>query len=205
MGFRLPSTLSGCKPRREAAGSALRKRNGLGKKLSNQPMPGPFASRHSQRHRSTYQPKALEITPLAKRKASRAQHFSTSCAPARCRTSQLAVGAFASSSAWKVVAALGVRSGFILYRRDRMACETPSGLNIFSFPRASQSASTPWASCREGGFPYVSRVRVRVRARSNAPFPQQRHHLHDVQTHCATTPAPFGAIAKTSTKCTRKN
>ncbi len=77
------------------------------KKLSNQPMPGPFASRHSQRHRSTYQPKALEITPLAKRKASRAQHFSTSCAPARCRTSQLAVGAFASSSAWKAIATLG--------------------------------------------------------------------------------------------------
>ena len=101
------------------------------KKLSNQPMPGPFASRHSQRHRSTYQPKALEITPLAKRKASRAQHFSTSCAPARCRTYQLAVGAFASSSAWKVVAALGVRSGLILHRRGLMACETPSGLIIF--------------------------------------------------------------------------
>ena len=101
------------------------------KKLSNQPMPGPFASRHSQRHRSTYQPKALEITPLANRKASRAQHFSTSCAPARCRAYQLVVGAFASSSAWKAVAALGVRSGFILYRRDRMACETPSGLIIF--------------------------------------------------------------------------
>lgn len=45
---------------------------------------------------------------------------------------------------------------------------------------------------------------ARARARSNAPFPQQRHHLHDVQTHCATTPAPFGAIAKTSTNCTRK-
>lgn len=64
-------------------------------------MSGPCASRRSQRHRRTYQPKALEITPLAKRKASRAQHFSTSCAPARCQTSQLAVGAFASSSAWK--------------------------------------------------------------------------------------------------------
>ena len=44
---------------------------------------------------------------------------------------QLAVGAFASSSAWKAVAALGVRSGFILYGAIRMACETPSGLNIF--------------------------------------------------------------------------
>ena len=45
----------------------------------------------------------------------------------------------------------------------------------------------------------------RACARSNAPFPQQRHHLHDVQTHCATTPTPFGASAKNSTKCTRKN
>lgn len=56
------------------------------------------------------------------------------------------------------------------------------------------------AKVRKWGFPYVSRVR----ARSDEPFPQQRHHLHDVQTHCATTPAPFGAIAKTSTNCTRK-
>ena len=40
-------------------------------------------------------------------KGIRAQHFSTSCAPARCRTSQLAVGAFASSSAWKAIATLG--------------------------------------------------------------------------------------------------
>lgn len=32
MGFRLPSTLSGCKPRREATGRALGKRNDLGKK-----------------------------------------------------------------------------------------------------------------------------------------------------------------------------
>ena len=58
------------------------------------------------------------------------------------------------------------------------------------------------AKVRKWGFRNVSRVRVR--ARSDEPFPQQRHHLHDVQTHCATTPAPFGAIAKTSTNCTRK-
>lgn len=56
------------------------------------------------------------------------------------------------------------------------------------------------AKVRKWGFPYVSRVR----ARSNAPFPQQRHHLHDVQTHCATTPTPFGASAKNSTNCTRE-
>lgn len=57
------------------------------------------------------------------------------------------------------------------------------------------------AKVRKWGFS----VRLaRARARSNAPFPQQRHHLHDVQTHCATTLAPFGAIAKTSTNCTRK-
>ena len=61
----------------------------------------------------------------------KAQHFSTSCAPARCRASQLAVGAFASFSAWKAIATLGVRSGLILHRRGLMACETPSGLIIF--------------------------------------------------------------------------
>ena len=45
---------------------------------------------------------------------------------------------------------------------------------------------------------------ARARARSNAPFPQQRHHLYAVQTHCATTPTPFGASAKNSTNCTRE-
>lgn len=115
LGFPVPRAVAS--PAERAAGRALGKRNGLGK--------------NSATSRSTNQPKALEITPLAKRKASRAQHFSTSCAPARCWTYQLAVGAFASSSAWKAIATLGVRSGFILYRRDRMACETPSGLNIF--------------------------------------------------------------------------
>ena len=44
---------------------------------------GLSASRRSQWRRSTYQPKALEITPLAKQKAPKAQHFSTSCERAR--------------------------------------------------------------------------------------------------------------------------
>lgn len=127
-GFPVPWAVANPAERPQAAHSG---NETASEKLSNQPMPGPFASRHSQRHRSTYQPKALEITPLAKRKASRAQHFSTSCAPARCRTSQLAVGAFASFSAWKAIATLGVRSGLILHRRGLMACETPSGLIIF--------------------------------------------------------------------------
>lgn len=160
-------------------------------------MSGPCASRRSQRHRRTYQPKALEITPLAKRKASRAQHFSTSCAPARCRTSQLAVGAFASSSAWKAIATLGAHPPPARSNGLRNAL---GPYHFLSFHRLHNQPQAPEPQAVREVF-----GTSRACARSNAPFPQQRHHLHDVQTHCATTPTPFGASAKNSTKCTRKN
>ena len=198
MGFRLPSTLSGCKPRREATGRALGKRNDLGKKsqqladvrarrLTPQSTAPTYLPTESVRDNASSEAEGIKgSTFFYILRTSTKPDFSTSRRGIRLI---LFIGATRPIAGLERSAVSGAPSQYL------GPLWLPASFTLNAFAQIC-------AKVRKWGFRNVSRVRVR--ARSDEPFPQQLHHLHDVQTHCATTPAPFGAIAKTSTNCTRK-
>ena len=196
MGFRLPSTLSGCKPRREATGRALGKRNDLGKK--SQQLADVRARRLTPQSTA---PTYLPTESVRDNASSEAEGIKGSTFFYILRTSTKPDFS-TSRRGIRLILFIGATRPIAGLERSAVS-EAPSQYLGPQAPRIihPKRFRSNLRKSQEVGFS----VRLaRARARSNAPFPQQRHHLHDVQTHCATTPAPFGAIAKTSTNCTRK-